>query len=139
MLDPRYVLTDKNEPTRGDKSLAKHPVVAHARMVTPGYNDLDNLGGRLKKDAPTLPQEALAFIFELAASKKWRIQHFDIEAAFLSGAYFEREVYVRAPKGGLPATDTKPAITAGTILKLRSPCLDLPTRRSSGTRSTRPS
>ena len=85
-------------------TLAEHPVRARARLVTPGYNDLDNLEGRLKKDAPTLPQEALAFIFQLAASKRWRIQHGDIEAAFLSGAYFEREVYVRAPKGGRPRT-----------------------------------
>ena len=119
VLDSRFVLTDKNEPTRGDKSLAEHPVIARARLVTPGYSDLDNLEGRLKKDAPTLPQEALAFIFQLAASKKWRNQHGDIESAFLSGAYFEREVYVRAPRGGLPATNTTPEIPAGTILKLK--------------------
>ena len=119
VLDSRFVLTDKNEPTRGDKSLAEHPVIARARLVTPGYSDLDNLEGRLKKDAPTLPQEALAFIFQLAASKKWRIQHGDIESAFLSGAYFEREVYVRAPRGGLPATNTTPEIPAGTVLKLK--------------------
>jgi len=92
VLSLRYVLTDKAESTRAGQTYEQHPVQAKARLVTPGYADLENLHGHLKKDAPTLPQEALGFIFQLCASQRWTLQHGDIESAFLSGAYFEREV-----------------------------------------------
>ena len=115
---------------------AEHPVIARARLVTPGFADLDNLAGDLKKDAPALPPEAMAFIFQTAASKHWVLQHGDIEAAFLSGAYFEREVFVVAPRGGLPATAKTPFIPEGTVLQLKKSSLDLPMRLLSSTRST---
>ena len=118
VLDSRFVLTHKNEPTLEDESLAEHAVTARARLTVPGHGDLDSLEGRLEKDAPNLPQKALVVILQLSADKKWRIQHGDIESMVLYGAYFEREMYVRAPRGGLPATDITPEISAGTILKL---------------------
>ena len=119
VLTLRYVLTDKNGNVRGDKSYGEVPVEARARLVTPGFLDLDNLEGKLKKDAPTLPHEALSMVFQVAASKRWPIVQGDVEAAFLSGAYFEREVYVKAPRGGLPATETTPGIPEGTVLRLK--------------------
>ena len=82
VLTLRYVLTDKNEHQRGDKSYKEVPVIPKARLVTPGYQDLDNLQGRLKKDAPTLPQEAMGLIFQLAASKAWELHQGDVESAF---------------------------------------------------------
>ena len=118
VVDSRFVPTHKNEPTLEYESLAEHAVTARARLTVPGHGDLDSLEGRLEKDALNLPQKALVLIRQLWADKKWRIQHGDIESMFLYGAYFEREMYVRAPRGGLPATDITPEISAGTILKL---------------------
>ena len=37
---------------------------ARARLVTPGYADLDNLKGKLRKDAPTLPREAMSMLLQ---------------------------------------------------------------------------
>ena len=88
--------------------------------MTPGFRDLHNLRGELRKDAPTLPLEALYFLLQVSASHGWDIWSRDVEAAFLSGAFFDREVYVTAPKGGLPAIPEMdwPAIPEGTVLRL---------------------
>ena len=90
-----------------------------ARLVTPGFADADNLEGKLKKDAPTLPSEAIGVILQCAASKRWTLSHGDVESAFLSGAYFQRELYVIVPRGGLPATASQPELPAGTIMKCK--------------------
>ena len=115
----RYVLTDKAELERGDKSDEEVPVEAKARIVTLGFRDLDNLMGKLRKDAPTLSQEGLFFCFQMSASKRWKIKKKDVRAAYLSGRYFNREVFVVAPAGGLPATATTPFIPGGTVLRLK--------------------
>ena len=65
VLSMRYVLTDKNENERGAKTLEEVPAKARARLVTPGYADLDNLKGKLRKDAPTLPREAMSMMLHL--------------------------------------------------------------------------
>ena len=119
VLSMRYVLTDKNENERGAKTLKEVPVKARARLVTPGYADLDNLKGKLRKDAPTLPREAMSMLLQTAASKSWKIQQGDVASAFLSGGYFEREVYVVAPRGGLPAVGNTPFVPEGTVMKLK--------------------
>ena len=86
--------------------------------MTLGFRDLDNLLGALKKDAPTLPVEALFFMLQVAASKGWSIWSKDVEAAFLSGGYFGREIFVTVPRSGLPAIEELgwPAMPEGTVM-----------------------
>ena len=119
VLKMRYVITDKAETRRAGQTVEEVPMELKARLVTPGFADTDNLAGKLKKDAPTLPAEAVGVILQCAASKKWKIAHTDVEAAFLSGAYFSREIYVSAPFGGLPPVGDQAAVPAGTVMRLK--------------------
>ena len=57
-------------------------------------------------------------IGQLAASMKWRLHQGDVDSAFLNGRSIERDLYVRAPKGGLPATENHPAIEEGTVMQI---------------------
>lgn len=50
-LKPRFVLTDKNQTLRTET--CPPPVKANARLIVPGFKDLENLRGELRKDSPT--------------------------------------------------------------------------------------
>ena len=92
----QWVETDKNEAKR--KEDPKLPVRARSRMVTPGFKALDALVGNLRKDAPTLPLEALLFLLQTSSSKGWPNWAKDVGSAFLSGGYFSRSVCYRAER-----------------------------------------
>ena len=51
VLQPRFVLTDKNASLRTPE--CDLPLKASARIVVPGYRDLANLQNELRRDAPT--------------------------------------------------------------------------------------
>ena len=124
----RVVKTDKNEMSRGNRTVEEWPVVAKCRIVTLGFKDKQALQGKLRTDASTLTPEATAIMLTKAAEhhKDWRFEHGDVESAFLNGKYLnsERRVFLRVPKGGFPAIRREdgtwfPAVPAGTILRAR--------------------
>ena len=58
-------------------------------------------------------------LVKLAALNGWRLHNGDVENAFLNGREIHREIYLMAPRGGLPAVGDDPAIPEGTIVKAR--------------------
>ena len=70
-------------------------------LVIPGH--LDPQIGLFRIDAPTTSPLALMVCPTAAMSLDWSFEVFDIMTAFLSGMRMDRELYVRAPKEGLPS------------------------------------
>ena len=100
-LQFRFVRTDKNEQTRGDRTMEEHPLKAKSRGTVPGYKDPQLLEGGLKTNSPTMTAEATAILLQWAASEGWDLQQGDVDSAFLNGRYLsgDRIVYFKAPKG----------------------------------------
>ena len=67
-----------------------------SRIVVPGHLDQDL--GQFRNDAPTAPQIALHLLFSAAATFRWVLHAFDMEAAFLNGENMERLLYARPPQ-----------------------------------------
>ena len=65
VMQSRFVLVDKRE----GKSIAENPLdtKASARIVVPGYADLDVLDSR--RDSPTACREAINVLLAISASK----------------------------------------------------------------------
>ena len=114
ILPSRFVITKKpcdKEPGR---------YVTKARWCIRGYLDPDLL--KMDTQAPTLSNEALSLVLQLAASRQWELTIADIEGAFLQGDSLKREdgdVYVELPPGGIPG------LPEGTLLKLLKPVYGL--------------
>ena len=102
VLKPRFVLTDKNSSLRTEDNPL--PLKANARIVVPGFKDLANLRGELRKDAPTGSRLGQHVLFAVgAANPHWRLLGADVRAAFLKGdPYVTRELYLTStdPKKG---------------------------------------
>ena len=77
-------------------------IVAKSRIVIPGH--LDPGLGEFRTDSPTTTPAAVRILKTLAVSRRWKVYVFDVSTAFLSGKATEREVYIRGPEDGLPAT-----------------------------------
>ena len=107
----RWIRTNKNKEL---DYMAR--VVAKSRLVVPGHAD-PGLGD-YRTDAPTTNPVSVRFIKSLAASRNWIVKIFDVSTAFLSGNPTDREVYVKAPSDGLPATDTTDAIQPYAVLQI---------------------
>ena len=95
----RYVRTN-----RGRTSLE-----AKSRIIIPGH--LDPQLGSYRTDSPTTSWLAVLIMISVALCNGMMGSVFDVKTAFLSGLPLDREVYVRAPADGLPATDGH-AVTA---------------------------
>ncbi len=102
ILKPRFVLTHNNSALRTDDNPL--PLKANARIVVPGFKDLANLRGELRKDAPTGSRLGQHVLFSIgAAHPHWRLLGADVRAAFLKGDLcVTRELYLTAtdPKKG---------------------------------------
>ena len=61
------------------------------------------------------------------------VEMFDIRTAFLSGKEIERELYVRAPKEGLPSAEGWPAVRPGELLQALKSALASQRHLGSGT------
>lgn len=84
VLKPRFVLTDKNAAHRTQDSPL--PLLAAARIVVPGYRDIENLRGELRRDAPTGSRQSQHVLFIIAAANPpWYLCSADVRAAFLKG------------------------------------------------------
>jgi hypothetical protein len=78
-------------------------LIAKSRIVAPGHEDPGL--GEFRTDAPTTDPLAVNLTKTVAVSLGWDAWIFDVETAFLSGKETDREIYVRAPKEGLPKTE----------------------------------
>ena len=99
VLKPRFVLTDKNAAHR--TSDCQLPLKAWARLIVPGFKDLENLRGELRRDAPTGSRAAQHVLFSLAACHpQWLLRAADVRAAFLKGdKYVKRVLYMTGTDG----------------------------------------
>ena len=79
-----------------NRALNTGKLIAKSRLVAPGHEDPGL--GEFRTDAINLTKA-------VAASLGWHAWVFDVETAFLSRKETNREIYVRAPKEGLPATE----------------------------------
>eukprot|EP00435_Cladocopium_sp_Y103_P054053 s1186_g17.t1 len=95
ILQPRFVLTDKNASHR--TPTCPLPLKASARIVVPGYLDLANLRNELRRDAPTGSRLAQHLLFTIAAAHpSWYLRAADVRAAFLKGdPYIQRVLYIK--------------------------------------------
>ena len=91
----RFVRTNKGEKIK--------ELIAKSRIVVPGHKDPDL--GEFRTDSPTTSTLAVQIAATIAVSKDWIGETFDVSTAFLSGKETTRQVYIRAPKDGLPAVD----------------------------------
>ena len=90
----RYVRVVKGDPEGTDWK-------PKSRLVIPGH--LDPQLGEFRTDSPTASALAISVCTAIAVSLGWQGQTFDVAIAFLSGEKTERQVYIRAPREGLPA------------------------------------
>ena len=89
---------------RADKSNVPTTFEPKSRLVLPGHRDPQL--GLYRTDAPTTTGLAVLMTACIAVSMDWIGMAFDVTAAPLSGKKLDREVYVRAPKEGIPALGT---------------------------------
>lgn len=89
------ILPGRARVVRTNKAQPGHGVEARSRIVVPGHLDQDL--GTFRNDAPTAPQLSMHVLLSVAATFKWKLSAFDVEAAFLNGVPLERELYVRPP------------------------------------------
>lgn len=61
---------------------------------------------------------ATRLLKQIAVSRNWSVFSFDVSTAFLRGKSLDRELYVRAPADGLPATDSTPAVAPMALLQV---------------------
>ena len=99
VLTPRFALTDKNSAHRTPTN--QLPLKASARIVVPGFRDLENLRRQLRRDAPTGSRQAQHVLFSLAACHpSWFLRGADVRAAFLKGdPYVQRILYMTGTDG----------------------------------------
>lgn len=99
ILKPRLVLTDKNASLRTPD--CPLPLKASSRIVIPGYKDLANLQGELRRDAPTGSRLAQHLLFCIAgAHPDWKLRSADVRAAFLKGdPYIKRTLFIVGTDG----------------------------------------
>ena len=65
-----------------------------SRLVARGFEEQTD---HIHKDSPTCSRDTLRILFSLVAGKGWRIQHIDVQAAFLQGRRITRDIYIRPP------------------------------------------
>ena len=119
VVDLRFVRTDKADAKRGSRTMDEIPPELRSRLVSKGFQDKDKTSGKLKTDAPTLPNEVMNLMFARCVNEGQTIEQGDIEAAFLNTGLMAREVYLRIPRGGLPAVRGCRALHAGEIVKCK--------------------
>lgn len=115
VLCPRLVLTDKNASLRTPS--CPLPLKASSRVVIPGYKDVANLQGELRRDAPTGCRLAQHVLFCIAgANPSWFLRSADVRAAFLKGdPYLKRTLFIKGTDGSKgPAIP----IAAGCVAKV---------------------
>ena len=91
---------------------------AKSRLVIPGHRDPEI--GLFRTDSPTTSTLAVRVAAVISVAMDWNFEVFDVMTAFLSGKELDRELYVRAPKEGLPSPEDTgwPSIHPYKLLRL---------------------
>eukprot|EP00959_Pyramimonas_sp_CCMP1952_P372642 7803482-Pyramimonas_sp.AAC.1 len=76
-------------------------IEAKSPLIIPGQRDPQL--GLFRTDSPTTSSLAVLVCATIAISFDWSFEVFDVATAFLSGMRLDRELYVRAPRDGLPS------------------------------------
>ena len=84
--------------------------------MIPGHRDPQIV--LYRTDTPTTSGLAVLVTVAVAVCYDWIGELFDVGTAFLSGLPIDRELYVRAPKEGLPAVDDVAKIKPYALLRL---------------------
>ena len=84
--------------------------------MIPGHRDPQL--GLFRSDSPTTSPIAVILAAQLGLAFGWNGEIFDVKSAFLSGQKLDRTVHVRAPKEGLPSTETTEAIKPFRLLHI---------------------
>lgn len=103
----RYVRTNRGEGGA---------LVAKSRLTIAGHTDPSI--GLYRTDAPTTSHLAVLLTAAIAVSMDWSGYIIDVATAFLTGESLHRELYTRAPREGLPAVDSSPAMRPFGLLKI---------------------
>ena len=103
----RYVRTNRGEGGA---------LVAKSRLTIAGHTD--PAIGLYRTDAPTTSHLAVLLTAVIAISMDWIGYIFDVVTAFLTGESLQRELYTRAPREGLPAVDSSPAVRPFGLVKI---------------------
>ena len=103
----RYVRTN-----RGDELKMQ----AKSRIVIPGHRDPQL--GLFRSDSPTTSPIAMLLAAQIGLSMGWQGETFDVRCAFLSGQKLDGKIHLRAPKEGLPKTDTTQRVAPGQLLQI---------------------
>ena len=83
----RWILTWKEVDEESSKNSHQHQHPKYkpkARLVVLGYTDPDLAD--IPRDSPTMTKLSRMLILQLASSKKWNIESFDVKTAFLRGS-----------------------------------------------------
>jgi len=104
----RYVRTNRSK--EADELEAK------SRLIIPGHTDPQL--GLYRTDAPTTNHLSVVMCAVIAISYGFDLETFDVMTAFLSGMKMTRELYTKAPAGGLPGTESTPAVKPFGLLKV---------------------
>ena len=76
-------------------------IEAKSRLIIPGHRDPQL--GLFRTDSPTTSPLVVLVCATIAMAQDWSFEVFDVTTAFLSGMDMSRELYVEAPREGLPA------------------------------------
>ena len=101
---------------RVNKSKEEKKLQAKSRLVVPGH--LDPGLGEYRSDSPTTSPTAVRMIKTICVTQRWKAYVFDVSTAFLSGKHTQRQVFVRAPPEGLPATSTSKAVGSYELMRI---------------------
>ncbi len=66
-----------------------------ARLVALGYQEQSE---EIRKDSPTCNKDTIRIVITLVLAYHWKIQHIDVQAAFLQGKKIVRNVFIIPPK-----------------------------------------
>ena len=66
-----------------------------ARLVALGYQERST---DIRKDSPTCNRDSIRMLITLAEKEGWKLQHIDVQAAFLQGKRISRDVFIVPPK-----------------------------------------
>ena len=96
----RWVITKKIKNTGN---------VYKARLVALGYQEKNQ---SIRSDSPTCSRDSIRMAVTLLQAQHWKLQHIDVQAAFLQGKHISRTVFIKPPNE---------AKVSGKLWKLRWP------------------
>ena len=88
---------DENQSTVGVRWVVtkKSDGVVKARLVALGYQERTS---EIRKDSPTCNRDSIRLLLTVVANEGWKLQHIDVQTAFLQGKKITRDIFIMPPK-----------------------------------------